>query len=374
MSILNDPEAFANVPTPSGSQQALYLDSSSGLWSSKTAAGASTAVGGGWAGRGGFVNQFRNGAFDIAQRGVSGSVSAAANVYTMDGWKIGATGASAAWAQEYNANLTGNSLRLSAASGLTAVQLGQRIESTMSTRLLAQGKTPQAVTVQWTIYNNSGAAITPQVATSYPTVQDNWASLTGDLATTNLQTIPNGSVGTVAYTFVPSANCALGYAVSLLLGAALNGSSGYVDIGAADIRATPGAATGLCANPPSPELRPASVELELCQRYLPAFTDDGSGITPFGQSVVTVANSSLLAFFPFQTATRVKPTGITATAASSFTTSAPVSQTPTAVAYNNASTTIGTVNCTITTGTAGQACLFRANTAGAQILFTGCEL
>ncbi len=46
MSILSDPEVLANVPSPSGVQQSLYLDSVTGLWSSKVVGGTATALGG----------------------------------------------------------------------------------------------------------------------------------------------------------------------------------------------------------------------------------------------------------------------------------------------------------------------------------------
>ena len=46
MSIVADPEALASVPTPSGSQQALYLDSTTNAWTTKTSAGTGTTIGG----------------------------------------------------------------------------------------------------------------------------------------------------------------------------------------------------------------------------------------------------------------------------------------------------------------------------------------
>ena len=89
-----------------------------------------------------------------------------------------------------------------------------------------------------------------------------------DLAATSLQSIANGTLGVVAYTFTPNANLANGYQVQLQLGGALNGSSGYVDISQADIRVTAGLSTGLNNSPPTPELRPISAEMPFCQRYL----------------------------------------------------------------------------------------------------------
>jgi hypothetical protein len=56
----------------------------------------------------------------------------------------------------------------------------------------------------------------------------------------------------------------LGYQIKLSLGAL---TSGYVDIGQADGRATPGVPTGLNYAPPRVEGRPIHTELTFCQRY-----------------------------------------------------------------------------------------------------------
>jgi hypothetical protein len=49
-------------------------------------------------------------------------------------------------------------------------------------------------------------------------------------------------------------------------------------ITAADIRVTPGVATGLNSNPPPPELRPIATELAFCQRYFQSTF--GNGVAP----------------------------------------------------------------------------------------------
>ena len=232
----------------------------------------------GSAGPSGWINLFYNGPMDVAQGGTSGSVSSGSTAYTLDGWQIMATGAAAAWAQEYNANIAGNALRISAASGLTACTLQQRMESYVAAHLLTNAKAAQAITVQWTIYNNSGASITPKIATGYASAQDNFATVDSDLAATSLQTIANGALGVVAYTFTPSANLYLGYQVQLQLGGALNGSSGYIDISQADIRITAGLSTGLNNSPPTPVLRPIQTELAWSQRYF--YTSYPNGTAP----------------------------------------------------------------------------------------------
>ena len=215
----------------------------------------------------GFLNFFRNAHMDVAQRGTSGSVAAAAAAYTLDGWIISATGAAAAWSQQYQAGIAGNSLNIACATGLTGCTLLQRIESYIGANALTTSGAAQKLTVQFAISHQTGAAITPSLATGTASVQDNFGTVTADLASTSLQTIANGAVGVVSYTFTPSANISNGYQVQLLFGAALNAASGYVIVSLADIRVTPNAPLGLNSAPPIPETRAFAAELDECQRY-----------------------------------------------------------------------------------------------------------
>jgi hypothetical protein len=201
----------------------------------------------------------RNNAFRVNQQlGASGSVSAGTTAYTLDGWQISATGATAAWSQQYNANLAGYALRISCASGLTACTLQQRIESYFASALmLGYAKTLQPVTVQFAIYNNSGASITPKIAAGYASAQDNFGTVTADLAATDMQTVANGSSGIVSYTFTPGITAAQlgnGYQIQLQFGGALNSGAGYVDVGFAGANVTAGLATGLNSSPPPVDL------------------------------------------------------------------------------------------------------------------------
>jgi hypothetical protein len=261
---------------------------------------------------GGLINKFRNGTFDVASRGTSGTVSSGTTAYSLDGWMIAATGAAAAWSQQFGANIAGNAERISCATGLTACTLQQRIESIYAAEMLTVAKAGQPVTVQWAIYNNSGASITPQVAAGYASARDNFGTVTSDLAATNLQTIANGALGVVSYTFTPNANMANGYQVQLLLGGGLNHATGYVDIGQADFRVTPGLSTGQSNAPPPPELRPYHEEFVFCQRYLPAI---GIGAGIWGNQTYLAPGccsvGALTAFGQYAVPPRIAPTGLT---------------------------------------------------------------
>jgi hypothetical protein len=226
----------------------------------------------GWNGCG-FVNKFRNGAMDVAQRGISGTVAAGTTAYTLDGWMVSASGASVVWAQTWDIVLSFgigvNSLYLAAASGLSACSLIQRIESYLADDLLpayAYSGAP-AITVQFVIGNGTAATLTPTLSTGYPSARDNFGAVTADLGPVNLQSIPPYSLATVAYTFVPNAGILKGYQISLNFNGQLNASSGGVFVSYADVRATPGLPTGLNSSPPSPEHRPISLEMLASQRY-----------------------------------------------------------------------------------------------------------
>jgi hypothetical protein len=206
----------------------------------------------------GYVNKIRNGTIDVWQRGTSISV---ANGYTADGWQIAATGAAVTVSQAAGRALTRYSMKILGATGVTQVQLLHKIRSGDFQPLVGS-----TVTFQAWVFNGTGATITPQLLTQYPTAENNFGVCTTDLLNTNLQACPAGVWTQVAYAFPVSASAAnLGYLLDIFFGA-LSGSQ-YVQITEVDIRATPGVATGLVSNPPIPELRPFLVEYATCRGY-----------------------------------------------------------------------------------------------------------
>ena len=118
-------------------------------------------------------------------------------------------------------------------------------------------------------------------------------------------------------------------------------------------------------------------ELAACQRYLPAIPTGTTGGALIGFSQNTT-RSFVVYSFPVQA--RVAPTGITIPALSNFTlyNALIIGGTPTAIAFNSASTTTGLVYVDATAGAptqvAGQSTLLAFTNASAYILFTGCEL
>ena len=329
------------------------------------------------AGFGGFRNKFRNPGMDVAQRGASGSVSAGSWTYTLDGWMLKSTGASLAWTQQFDNGFQNSSLKLSCASGMTDAAISQRIESYLAAQLgIVNPFTLCNVTVQFSIQNQSGGSITPQLTVLAPTGQDNYSSTATVLAATSLQSVPNASNAVVAYTFNPNAggNYPFGTWVQLDFAGALNASSGYVLISGADIRSTPGVAIGLNNNPPPPELRPVASELPLCQRYLYVVnqSNGGANAIAFGQAFASNA-----AFFSFclPQPQRAAPT-ITFSSPGHFgiTNAAAGLQTVTSIGYANvaAGETNVQINANVS-GTplvAGNGSGLFPNTAAARIYFS----
>lgn len=322
---------------------------------------------------GGFVNKFRNAKFDIANRGTSGSVTTGNTNITVDGWYLGATGATATWSQFLggdNAGNYGSILQITGNASLTDVLFKQRIESTIAADLANK-----TVTVQFTIYNNSAASLTPTLTVKHATAQDNWGATGTDVSAVSLQAISNNTAATVAYTYTSPTTADNGVEVTIDFGGALNTNGKFIYISRADIRPTPGVTLGLNATPPVIELRPISQSLPESLRYLPALLSSGTAsIIGFGSAIsATVA----LIFVPFPAPARAAATGITVDNATHMSLSdgvaAPIVST--AIAFSAASQTGAYIQVTVAAGLTQYRpyeCYF--NNASGSLIFTGAEL
>jgi hypothetical protein len=253
----------------------------------------------------GFVNKFRNGTFDVWQRGTSALAASTSGAYTADGWIVKQTGAAFTCSQQSGLTyLTHWFLQCVGGTSNTDTQFIQRIESYVAGPLVNQ-----TVTVQFYMQQNSGSAVTPKISTCYASAQDNFTTCTADLAATSLSSCASGTTCQQAYTFPVSASAVNGYQVAIDCNTALT-SAQHCEIDAADIRATPGVATGVNTNPPPPELRPIQTELAFNQRYY--VTSYGNGVTPGTATIVGIvgggaSGSQILIPFPWM---RVAPSSI----------------------------------------------------------------
>lgn len=124
---------------------------------------------------------------------------------------------------------------------------------------------------------------------------------------------------------------------------------------------------------PTPfENRPLAIEERLCQRYLPSFSasEIGAPICSGYSSATTTA----VGVFPFVTTPRVAPTGVTTSAASSFSFNNSAVFVASGISFGSASTLAATIVLTVSGATANQGGRIVAATAAAKLLFTGCEL
>jgi hypothetical protein len=252
----------------------------------------------------GFVNKLRNGTFDVWQRGATPATPAGTSTYTADGWRVGPIGAAAAVSQggprlnPPSGGPTRYTLGLVGAAGITALAIDQIIESYIGASLAGQ-----TCTFQIWIANNTGATITPQLGIYVAGAADNWASpppITV-INNVNLQPCPNAAWTRCAYTFAMPAGAGYGVLPQLVFGAVVNANTKSISLSEADLRATPGIPIGLNNNPPSPELRPAGVELTFCQRYYQFLQSTlVTGYQAAGGQVYTCGT--------FQTAMRANPT------------------------------------------------------------------
>ena len=209
---------------------------------------------------GGYVNLFRNGGFEISQRGPGPLVISTSGGYLLDGWGVVPTGASVT-AQLFGGRArTSGSLAVTGQAGVTGCIVRQKIEVVRAARL----QNTRALFQCW-VYNGTSAAITPNLIGRYPSASDNWATPVADTSVA-LQACQPGTWTLLSASAVPK-NPYLGYEFGLDFGGALNAAGSYIEITEADVRAWTGSATALPTMLPQPEFRPGDVELNDCRRF-----------------------------------------------------------------------------------------------------------
>jgi hypothetical protein len=215
-------------------------------------------------------NVIRNAGMLVAQRGTSGTITAGAWGYTLDGWICSSTGANCAWLQVFGDATPplGASLQLTPAGALTHLYVKQRIHSSYVVNL-AGGN----VTVQATIFNNTGGTVTPTITVNVPSAAANtWGGEPGTVVnlvpTTNLQACPNITVTTVAFTFALGTSVNWSYGLEVIFdftNQVPNGREIY--IGNVNLSPTPNLAAGVCSYPPTVQINTYAIELQNCLAF-----------------------------------------------------------------------------------------------------------
>jgi len=243
----------------------------------------------------GFRNRIINGQMQIAQRATSATITAgstiAAGYSTVDRFYVYCTGANVTAAQVAGSGATKNRLQITGAASVTAVGIGQRIESLNSYDMAGSTATLSV--------NISNSLLTTVTWTAY---YANTADTFGTLASPTRTQIATGTF-TVTSTLtnystqisIPAA-ATTGIEVVFTVGAQ---TSGTWVIGNIQLEKSPTAT--------SFDYRPYGTELDLCQRYFyktnPSNTSQVGGLNGTFRTTTTVAG---VAIFPVTM--RVAPT------------------------------------------------------------------
>ena len=342
-----------------------------------------------------FRNRIINGAMVIDQRNAGASVTPNNGQYTLDRWRIDASQGSKLTVQQNAASVTppaGYSSYLgvtssSAYSVLTGdyFALIQNIEGYNIVDLAWGTASAATVTLSFWVRSSltgtfGGSLYGGQV---YPFTYTISAANTWEQ---KFITITGSTSGTWNKTNGIGINVNFGLGVGSTYSAAA-GSWGsgfyYSATGATSVVGTNGATfyiTGVQLEKGSTatsfDYRPYGTELQLCQRYLPAWNMTAANQI-FGQGQATAAGTAII-HLPFKVSARVAPTGITASAAANFyltVSTYSVAGTYSSTTFSYGSTEGMGLTCATSTGlTAGNITTLASNSTSAQILATGCEL
>lgn len=304
-----------------------------------------------------------NGGFDIWQRGTSTITGIANAAFHPDRWFVITDGVG---------NV--NSSRVDVASQGIGSQYAWRLERTAGTSRwvgihIAEGALTQVgKTVTLSVYLRKGSALTTNVVLDISTRSAKF----GAVADSSNITIPNSSISTTNFTrfsvslpvttATSSANADL-FEIEIVAASQAGASNAFFDIAGVQLE------VGDAATPFRRNANSIQGELAACQRYLPVLY----GMTSLpGYSYATNQGIST---FVFPVTPRTKPTSITVSAASDFTSfnSTNTGTLSPTIALNIASINSASIIWTSTL-TAGTPARLEGNNDNGRIFFNGCEL
>ncbi len=237
-------------------------------------------------------NFFINGGQDVWQRGTS----FASGGYTSDRWFMTASGGTLAGSRStdvptnpyfnYSLSVTGTSAQ--------NTQIYQRIESANSTLFAGQ-----SVTLSVWAKNSAGTTKLSYVGL-YPTVVDNFASQTQDVAGDLTATSWSGSWTRYSVTFTANALATRGYNIILYRNGTETSTTLFTGMQLE---------VGSVATAFSRAGGTIQGELAACQRYYYRFNNSGNG-SGIGTSAYALSTTVLDFFIPFPSVMRVNPTSI----------------------------------------------------------------
>ena len=343
-----------------------------------------------------FKNRIINGAMQIDQRNAGASVTQiVANTYTVDRFAIYGSVTSKFTAQQNAASVTPpagftNYLGITSSSAysvLTGDYFGvyQNIEGFNTSDLAWGTANAQTITLSFWVRSSltgtfGGSLLNNGYTRSYPftftinsanTWEKETITITGDTSGTWLT---NNGVGVRVWFNLGAGATYSGTAN------AWSGASSFAPTGATSVVGTNGATfyiTGVQLEKGSTatafDYRPYGTELQLCQRYLPAY----NGIGTYSSGGVWQSSSIVRGYFVFPVTTRVAPTGVSTPNISQISCTDDISATNVATALGSlvqASVYAAAVDFTAATATQTRVARVIGNVGTGQLLFTGCEL
>ena len=314
----------------------------------------------------GFKNRLINGSMDIWQRGTSftgvGSI-----VYYADRWcGIQFAGSTSTITRATSIGLPGfqyalRAQRPAASSNLNSINVSQSVESQNCLDIAGNQVTFSFYARAGSNFSAASNILLSQITTGTGTDQNVYGTYTGAVTTNQNNTIST-SWARFSQTITVPSNAT---EIAVALNYTPTGTAG-----ANDFYEITGCQLELGSNATSFDVLSIGTELQLCQRYLPAFNAIGN---PIGAGY-TYATTDAICCVVFPVQTRIAPTGITISSASHFQVVSTAAYTATSVVINSASTAVGFINLTTSGMTTGYGSGARFNSASGQLLFTGCEL
>ncbi len=331
-----------------------------------TSLSALTSINGGSIG--GYRNLVINGTCRVAQRPAA-TLSSTPQYGRVDRFLVenNGTGISGTLDQAFDAGMQGKfSLGVTNANWTTGkLSISTRLEAKHVRHL--NGK---QVTIGARIYHDIGSAVNFFMQGVKANASDDFSAITSISTGANVS-CASGAWTDITHTFtMGSTDCSNGIGIYITQTTANTVVNKNINIG--DIFLVVGTGNG------GLEIPPYAVDLELCKRYLPAFTLGGGTDYPTTYMGQCISTTQALVIVPFGIEPRVPPTGITVSGVGHF---ALTNSTGSRTNTTNLTFNSGLISGAVLAATVGSAVLAAGNSsqlwtsnASAQIFFTGCEL
>ena len=347
----------------------------------------------------GFKNRIINGGMVIDQRnaGASVTIPTATSTYTLDRWFAYATIGSKFSVQQNAGSVTPpagftnylgcTSLSSYSVGASETFDIQYRIEGYNTADLGWGTANAKTVTLSFQVYSSLTGSFGGSL---YNSATNRWYPFSYTISTANTWTSASVTIaGDTSGTWLTTNGVGIGIIFSLGIGSTLSGTAGawtgstYLQpTGSVSVVGTSGATfyiTGVQlevgTQATSFDFRPYTTELNLCQRYLPAFV--ATTTTSPLPGIATALGTNCVLIFNHPVPARVQGTGVTVSSNSHFNFSnndGNSASTAVSFAAGSPNATQLSITVAVTRGVTTTPGWFYANNATAYLYVTGCEL